>query len=57
MAHGLPEGFVRLFNEKGNAVDLALRQDGTYALATQDDPTRRLLEEILEELKTLNGKE
>lgn len=51
MAHGLGTGFVRLYDEKGNPVEVAVRPDGTYALAVQDDRVRRLLEEILMELK------
>jgi len=50
MAHGLPSGYVRLYDEAGNAVDLELGSDGRYALAVRDERTGQVLEQILRRL-------
>ena len=50
MAHGLPSGYVRLYDEAGNAVDVDLGTDGKYTLAVKDERAVRLLETILQRL-------
>ena len=50
MAHGYPTGLTRLYDENGNPVEVVLQQSGTYALATHDQRTRGVLEEIRDAL-------
>ena len=57
MAHGLPQSpYLTLYDSSGNAVQV-YQQDGQYTIGTGDVAVRRLLEQILLELQTLNGRE
>lgn len=57
MSHGLPSGYVRLYDDEGNPVAVRLTSRGDYVLAVEDNRARLLLEGILDELKKLNAKE
>lgn len=50
MAHGLPTGYVRLYDDGGNPVDVGIGTDGKYALMVKDDRAAQLLSEILDRL-------
>ena len=43
MSHGLPNGFVRLYDEEGNPVVVRLDETGSYALTVTDKNTEKVL--------------
>lgn len=43
MSHGLPAGYVRLYDEQGNPVVVKLDDAGEYALAVTDKNTEKVL--------------
>ena len=51
MAHGLGDGVTTLYDKYGNAIEVVLQPNGTYALAVEDVKARMALEEILRALK------
>ena len=51
MSHGLPNGYVTLYDGKGNPVEVRLHANGEHSLAVSDDGSQRLLEDILETLE------
>lgn len=57
MAHGRPDGFTTLYDEAGNPVSVRMDPTTEYGLVVVDDRSRRLLEQILEEIKKLTCKE
>ena len=55
MSHGLPAGYVRLYDAQGNPVEVRLDRTGEYALAVTDERTGQLVEILSQQTALLRG--